>query len=102
MRKRFVQTTIIETCTKNYKVLHMVVETWRIIIMEITMIRANVEEDREAIATRFLNGLNWEIPDKLELQHYGEIKEMVHVAIKIEQQLKSGNTRVAPSLSSTP
>jgi hypothetical protein len=29
--------------------------------MEITMIWANVVEDREAIMARFLNGLNWEI-----------------------------------------
>ncbi|KAH9724668.1 Endonuclease [Citrus sinensis] len=38
--------------------------------MEIAMIRANVEEDREATMARFLNGLNREIADKVELQHY--------------------------------
>ena len=67
------------------------------------MIRANVEEDREATMARFLNGHNREIADKVELQHYVEIEEMVHKAIKIEQQLKRrGNTRAAPSSSSTP
>ena len=67
------------------------------------MIRTNVEEDREATTTRLLNGLNWEIADKVELQHYVEIEEMVHKAIKIEQQLKRrGNTRSAPRSSSTP
>ncbi|KAH9698149.1 Endonuclease [Citrus sinensis] len=41
--------------------------------------------------------------NKVELQHYVEIKEIVHKAIKIEQQLKKrGNTRAAPSSSSTP
>ncbi|KAH9656969.1 hypothetical protein KPL70_022870 [Citrus sinensis] len=56
--------------------------------MEIVMIRANVEEDREATMTQFLNGLNQEIADNVELQHYVEIEEIVHKAIKIEQQLK--------------
>ena len=53
--------------------------------MEIAMIRANVEDDREATIAWFLNGLNWEIADKVELQHYVEIEEMVYKAIKIEQ-----------------
>ena len=35
--------------------------------MEIDMIRANVEEDREAIMVRFLNGLNWDIANVVEL-----------------------------------
>ncbi|XP_052288665.1 uncharacterized protein LOC127899347 [Citrus sinensis] len=71
--------------------------------MEIAMIRANVEEDREATMARFLNGLNREIGDKVELQHYMEIEEIVHKAIKIEQQLKRrGNTRATPNSSSTP
>ena len=48
--------------------------------MEITMIRANVE-DKEATMARFLNGLNWEIIEKVELQHYVEIGEMVYKAI---------------------
>ena len=67
------------------------------------MIRVNVEEDREATMARLLNGLNWEIADKVELQHYVEIEEMVHKTVKIEQQLKRrGNTHAAPSSSSTP
>uniref|UniRef100_A0A2N9FKL4 Retrotransposon gag domain-containing protein n=1 Tax=Fagus sylvatica TaxID=28930 RepID=A0A2N9FKL4_FAGSY len=62
--------------------------------MEIAMIRANVEEDREATMARFLLGLNREIHDKVEMQHYVELEDMVHMAIKVEQQLKrgSGNT----------
>ncbi|KAH9717072.1 hypothetical protein KPL71_021688 [Citrus sinensis] len=71
--------------------------------MKIAMIRANVEEDREATMARFLNELNREIADKVELQHYVEIEEIVHKAIKIEQQLKRrGNTHAAPNSSSTP
>jgi hypothetical protein len=40
--------------------------------MEIAMIRANVEEDIEATVARFLNGLNWNIANVVELQHYME------------------------------
>ena len=52
--------------------------------MEVAMIRANVEEDREATMARFLNGLNHEIANEVELHHYVEIEDMVHMAIKIE------------------
>ena len=33
---------------------------------------------------QFLNGLNWVIVNMIYLQHYVEIEEMVHKAIKIE------------------
>ena len=35
-----------------------------------------------------LVGLNKEIADKVELQHYVKLKEMVHLAVKIEKQLQ--------------
>ena len=38
--------------------------------MEIALIRANVKEDREATMARFLNGLNRDIANVVELQHY--------------------------------
>jgi hypothetical protein len=37
--------------------------------MEIALIRANVEEDREVTMARFLNGLNRDIANVVELQH---------------------------------
>ena len=48
------------------------------------MIRANVEEDREATMARFLSGLNRNIQNVVELQQYVELDDMVHMAIKIE------------------
>lgn len=70
--------------------------------MEIVMIRANVEEDREATMARFLLGLNRKIHDKVEMQHYVELEDMVHMAIKVEQQLKRGSgTRVGHNSRST-
>ncbi|GKU93032.1 hypothetical protein SLEP1_g6670 [Rubroshorea leprosula] len=38
--------------------------------MEIAMVRANVEEDREATMARFMHGLNHDIANVVELQHY--------------------------------
>ena len=56
--------------------------------MEIALIQANVEKDREATIARFLNGLNRDIANVVELQHYVELEDMVHMAIKVERQLK--------------
>uniref|UniRef100_A0A2N9EMT7 Reverse transcriptase n=1 Tax=Fagus sylvatica TaxID=28930 RepID=A0A2N9EMT7_FAGSY len=107
------------------------IETWeemraimrRRFEMEIALIRANVEEDREATdanqgagqvdhtlrngaeyaqdplslpsatMARFLNGLNRDIANVVELQHYVELEDMVHMAIKVERQLKRKGTR---------
>uniref|UniRef100_A0A2N9GXJ1 RNA-directed DNA polymerase n=1 Tax=Fagus sylvatica TaxID=28930 RepID=A0A2N9GXJ1_FAGSY len=56
--------------------------------MEVAMIRANVEEDREATMARFLHGLNREIADIVEMQHYVKLTDMVHQAIKVKEQFK--------------
>ena len=66
------------------------------------MIRANVEEDREATMAWFLNGLNWDIANIVELQHYVEIEDMLHVAMKVERQLKRKGTSRQPLGTSTP
>ncbi|KAL6350802.1 hypothetical protein AAG906_031388 [Vitis piasezkii] len=51
------------------------------------------EEGREATMARFLNGLNRDIVNMVELQHYVELEDMVHMAIKVERQLKRKGTR---------
>ncbi|KAH9744243.1 Endonuclease [Citrus sinensis] len=62
--------------------------------MEIIMIRANIEKEREATMARFLHGLNQDIANVVDLQHYVELEEMVHMAMKVERQLKKkGSTR---------
>ncbi|KAI9153056.1 hypothetical protein LWI28_005142 [Acer negundo] len=53
--------------------------------IEIAMIRADIEEDQEATMARFLNVLNRDIANVVELQHYVELNDMVHVAIKVKQ-----------------
>jgi len=62
--------------------------------MEIAMIQANMIEDREAITTRFLNWMNRDIANVLELQHCVELEDMVHMAMKVERQItRKGSTR---------
>ena len=62
------------------------------------MIRANVQEDREATMAIFLSGLNHEIANVVDLQHYVEIEDVVHMAMKVERQLKQVfPTRFPPS-----
>jgi hypothetical protein len=56
--------------------------------MEIVMIMVNVVEDKKAIMVRFLNRLNREITNVVELQHYVEVKNMIHMATKMKRQLK--------------
>ncbi|KAG2679813.1 hypothetical protein I3760_11G068500 [Carya illinoinensis] len=69
--------------------------------MEVAMIRANVEEDREATMARFLSGLNRDIANVVELQHYVEIEDMVHMTMKVERQLKRKGTARYTSVPST-
>lgn len=56
--------------------------------MEILMIKAAVEEASEATMARFQAGLNKDIQDRLEMQEYEDIYELLHKDIHIEQQLK--------------
>ena len=65
--------------------------------MEVMMIRANIEEDREATMARFLACLNRDIHNAVELQHYVELEDMVHMAIKIENQLMRRGSNTRPS-----
>jgi hypothetical protein len=62
--------------------------------MEIAMIRANMVEDIKATMARFLNGLNRDITNVVELKLYMELDDMVHMEMKVERQIKRrGNTR---------
>ena len=53
--------------------------------MEMAMTKANIEEDKEAIMVRFLAGLNRDIWYIVKLQHYMELKDLVHLAMKVEK-----------------
>ncbi|KAF8047422.1 hypothetical protein N665_3041s0001 [Sinapis alba] len=55
---------------------------------ESLMIKARMDEEREATMARFIGGLNRDILDRVEMEHYVEIEEILHKANLIDQQLK--------------
>jgi hypothetical protein len=67
--------------------------------MKIAMFRANIEEDEEATMSRFMNDLNHDISHIMELHHYVKLEEMMHMAVKVEKQLKQKGTirQIQPS-----
>ncbi len=84
MRKRFVPSYYyrelrqrLQRLTQGYKCVDEYYKE-----MEVAMVRANVEEDREATMARFLSGLNPDIANIVEME------DMVHMAIKGERKLK--------------
>ena len=56
--------------------------------METVMLRADIQQDREATMARFMGGLSRDTMDTLEVHHYVEMEELLHKAIMFEQQLK--------------
>jgi len=55
--------------------------------MEISRIRAHVEESQEQSMARFLNGLNYPIKKIVEFQPYTNLVELVHQATKAERHV---------------
>ncbi|XP_013628485.1 PREDICTED: uncharacterized protein LOC106334699 [Brassica oleracea var. oleracea] len=64
--------------------------------METFVIKAKVEEEVEATMARFQDGLNTDIQDRLEMQDFHTLEEMVHKATLIEQQRKRWNATRSP------
>jgi len=52
--------------------------------LEVTMIRANVNEDEEVTMCRFFNGLKRDIANVVESQSYVEFEKLMHLAIKVK------------------
>ncbi|XP_051121609.1 uncharacterized protein LOC127245009 [Andrographis paniculata] len=57
--------------------------------LETLLLQADIHEDQEQTMSRFSNGLQRDIADAVEMYQYVDLKEMVHLAIKVEKQLKS-------------
>ncbi|KAK1648814.1 hypothetical protein QYE76_066619 [Lolium multiflorum] len=89
--------------------------------MELTMMRANIQESENQTIARFFNGLNYPIKRIVEFQQYSNMVELVHQASKAERQVNEDikyskskqyfasklatttpTTSVKPSTSSTP
>jgi hypothetical protein len=56
--------------------------------MELLMIRTGTREDIEATMSRFLNELNFEVLDRVEMVYYNDLQDLVHQAERVEQQIK--------------
>ncbi|KAK1694460.1 hypothetical protein QYE76_011157 [Lolium multiflorum] len=55
--------------------------------MELTMMRANIQESESQTIARFFNGLNYPIKRIVEFQQYSNMVELVHQASKAERQV---------------
>ena len=56
--------------------------------MELLMLRSNVKENPNVMIARFQSGLNLEIWDRVELIPFENLDELVHIWVRVEQQLK--------------
>ena len=59
---------------------------------EMAQVRANIEEEIEDTMAHFMNGLNPDIRDVVELQKYVELDDLLQKAVRVEQLLKSKST----------
>ncbi|KAK1595679.1 hypothetical protein QYE76_007996, partial [Lolium multiflorum] len=55
--------------------------------MELTMMRANIQESENQTIARFFNGLNYPVKRIVEFQQYSNMVELVHQASKAERQV---------------
>ncbi|KAH0644681.1 hypothetical protein KY284_032565 [Solanum tuberosum] len=56
--------------------------------MDMAMIQANCMKEEEATIARFLNGLNTEIANVVEIQQYVTLDELVDLFVKVEKQIE--------------
>ena len=61
--------------------------------MELLMIRLGLEKDVEVTMARFLAGMNTEIATEVELHHFMKMEDLVHKAIQVEKQFKTGGRK---------
>ena len=53
--------------------------------MGMALVRTNIEEEAEDTMARFLNGLNPNIRDIVELQKYVKLDDLLHKTVRVEQ-----------------
>jgi len=51
--------------------------------LKMALTRANIQEDEDALIVRFLNGLNRDICDVVELHTYVALQDLIHHVIKV-------------------
>ncbi|KAF8092450.1 hypothetical protein N665_0414s0001 [Sinapis alba] len=63
--------------------------------LETLIMKVGVNEDVEASMARYQGGLNRDIQDRMELQDYEDMDELLHKSILIEQQNKRRSTSMS-------
>jgi hypothetical protein len=69
----------LQTLTKRFKSVEDYYKK-----IEVIMIWVNVMKDIKATIARFMNGLNHDIENVVELQNYMELENVMHMATKVE------------------
>jgi len=70
--------------------------------MELYMMRTSIREEEPSTIVGFLNGLNFEIRDKVELLPHMDLNDLIQLCIKVEQQiLRKGSCRKESSYSNS-
>ncbi|KAH0660316.1 hypothetical protein KY289_029064 [Solanum tuberosum] len=90
MRKRFIPSYFqrdLQSCLQRLKQGSMSVDEY-FKSMDMAMIQANCMEEEEATIARFLNGLNTEIANVVEIQQYVTLDELVDLSVKVEKQIE--------------
>ncbi|KAH0778701.1 hypothetical protein KY290_005128 [Solanum tuberosum] len=90
MRKRFIPSYFqrdLQSRLQRLKQGSMLVDEY-FKSMDMAMIQANCMEEEEATIARFLNGLNIEIANVVELQQYVTLDELVDLSVKVEKQIE--------------
>ena len=86
MRKRYVPSSYSRTMRQKLQRLSQgsltVEEYYK--EREMTLMRANIEEETEDTMVHFLSGLNPDIKDVVELQEYVELDELLHKVVQVE------------------
>lgn len=54
-------------------------------VMDVAIIRAEIEEDTKATMARFMGRLNRDIAIMVKLHHYTSIQDMLHISQKVEK-----------------
>ena len=69
--------------------------------MQVLMIRTSVRESAEATMTRFFEGLNEDVRDRVDLMQYNTVQELLHQAERAEQWVKGTQARSGRTTHST-
>lgn len=56
--------------------------------LELAIIWANIDEDKETTMDRFLHGLNRVIAGAVSSHYYEDLDDVIQYALKVEQQFK--------------